>query len=95
MLVWSAVNRVTATGQVLGKQERISLHDALRAVTVDAAYQLKMDHEVGTIECGKWADFAVLEADPFAVDAMALKDIPVWGVVLAGKLHPADGRGRE
>ncbi len=89
MLMWCAVNRVTASGKVLGPEERISVYDALKAVTVDAAYQLKMDHEVGTIECGKWADFAVLEADPFEVDPMNLKDIPVWGTVLGGKPFPA------
>lgn len=86
--VWNAVNRVTATGRVLGESERIPVYDALKAVTIDAAYQLKMDHEVGTIECGKWADFAVLEEDPFEVDPMTLKDIPVWGTVLGGKPFP-------
>ncbi|RMF03442.1 MAG: amidohydrolase [Chloroflexi bacterium] len=90
MLMWCAVNRVTASGKVLGENERLSVYDALKAVTVDAAYQLKMDHEVGTIECGKWADFAVLEQDPFEVDPMALKDIPVWGTVVGGKLFPAE-----
>lgn len=88
MLVWCAVNRVTASGQVLGEEERISVYDALRAVTVEAAYQLKMEQEVGTIEAGKQADFAVLEQDPFAVEPMALKDIPVWGTVVGGKLFP-------
>jgi predicted amidohydrolase YtcJ len=91
MLMWCAVNRVTASGKVLGPEERISVYDALKAVTIDAAYQLKMDHEVGTIECGKWADFAVLEKDPFAVEPMELKDIPVWGTILGGKLFPAAG----
>lgn len=91
MLVWCAVNRVTASGQVLGEEERISVYDALRAVTVEAAYQLKMDHEVGTIEAGKLADFVVLEQDPFEVDPMALKDIPVWGTVVGGKLFAAAG----
>jgi len=90
-LAWCAVNRVTASGQVLGENERISVYDALQAVTLGAAYQLKMDHEIGTLEAGKWADFAVLDEDPFAVDPMALKDIPVWGTVLGGKLFPGAG----
>jgi len=82
---WCAVNRVTASGRVLGEYEKLSVYDALYAVTLDAAYQLKMDHEIGSIEPGKWADFAVLEKDPFNVDPMELKDIKVWGTVLAGK----------
>ena len=88
-LVWCAANRLTASGRVLGEDERISVYDALRAVTVDAAYTLRMDHEVGTIESGKWADFAVMEADPLEVDPIEVKDIPVWGTVLAGVANPA------
>jgi predicted amidohydrolase YtcJ len=87
--VWAAANRLTATGEVLGEHERIPVADALRAVTIDAAYTLRMDHEVGTIEPGKWADFAVLEADPLEVDQREIRDIPVWGTVSGGELHPA------
>jgi predicted amidohydrolase YtcJ len=83
------VNRVTATGEVLGPDERISVMDAMKAITLDAAYQLKLDHEMGSIESGKLADFAVLEDDPLKVDPMALKDIQVWGTVLGGVLQPA------
>jgi len=86
---WCAVNRVTATGDVLGPDERISVMDAMKAITLDAAYQLKLDHEMGSIEAGKLADFAVLEEDPLEVDPMTLKDIPVWGTVLGGELQPA------
>ncbi|MBT5756469.1 MAG: amidohydrolase family protein, partial [Acidimicrobiaceae bacterium] len=60
-----------------------------KAITLDAAYQLKLDHEMGSIEAGKLADFAVLEADPLEVDSVTLKDIEVWGTVLGGVLHPA------
>ena len=95
---WCAVNRLTATGRVLGEHERISVGEALHAVTLGPAYQLKMDNEVGSIEPGKWADFAVLEEDPFKVDPSTLKDIPVWGTVLGGVVHRAtspSGRGRD
>ena len=89
MLMWCAVNRVTASGVVLGPEERISAWDAARAVTVGAAYQLRMDHEVGTIQTGKRADFAVLEADPLEVDPMEIKDVPVWGTVVGGVPYQA------
>lgn len=88
---WCAVNRVTATGQVLGPDERISVMQAMQAITVDAAYQLNLDHEMGSIEAGKLADFAVLENDPLEVDPMELKDITVWGTVLGGVPRPAGG----
>ncbi len=87
--MWCAVNRVTPKGRVLGPEERISVYDALYACTVDAAYQLHMDHEVGSIEVGKRADFTVLESDPFEVEPLALKDIPVWGTVLGGDVFEA------
>lgn len=88
---WCAVNRITATGQLLGADERISVMQAMQAVTIDAAYQLKLDHEMGSIEAGKLADFAVLDDDPLEVDPMELKDINVWGTVLGGVPRPAGG----
>ena len=83
-VAWCAVNRVTASGDVLGPDERISVTDALHAATIGAAHQVKLDHLIGSIEAGKYADFAVLENDPLAVDPMALKDIGVWGTMLGG-----------
>jgi len=83
--MWCAVNRVTPSGRVLGDHEKIAVEDALKAVTVDAAFQLHLDHEIGSIEAGKKADFAILEEDPLAVDPMQLRDIKVWGTVLAGQ----------
>lgn len=86
---WCAVNRVTPAGRVLGAAERISVPEALRAITLGAAATLKLDHEIGSIECGKRADFAVLDEDPLAVEPMALKDIRVRGTVLSGRVFDA------
>ncbi|MEZ5729808.1 MAG: amidohydrolase [Burkholderiaceae bacterium] len=66
---WCAVNRLTASGRVLGHAERIPVADALRTITLGAAYTLHLDGEIGSIECGKQADFAVLHDDPEAVGA--------------------------
>jgi predicted amidohydrolase YtcJ len=82
---WCAVNRLTESGKTLGEYEKISVADALYAVTLGAAYTLQMDHLVGSIEIGKWADFAVLDDDPEAVEPLALKDVGVWGTVLGGR----------
>ena len=84
-VMWCAVNRVTASGRVLGESERISSESALRSVTLGAAHQQHLDAEFGTIECGKAADFAVLEENPLTVDPMAIRDIGVWGTVVAGQ----------
>ncbi|WP_306006277.1 amidohydrolase [Aquicoccus porphyridii] len=84
---WCAVNRQTMSGRVLGEAQRISVDEALYAVTMGAAYTLKMDAEVGSIEAGKRADFAVLGDDPTAVAPEALKDVPVLGTVTGGVPH--------
>ena len=86
---WCAVNRITASGRVQGDGEKITVAEALRAITIGAAYTLHMDDEVGSIEVGKRADFAVLEADPTEVDPMTLKDVPVWGSVVGGRVFSA------
>ena len=86
---WCAVHRLTASGRVLGEHERIGVADALRAITLGAAYTLKLDGEIGSIECGKRADFCVLDDDPLAVPSLLLKDLPVWGVVQDGRVFAA------
>lgn len=87
--VWAAVNRQTSAGRVLGENERIPVYDALRAVTLGAAYTLGMDQEVGSIEPGKLADFTVLEENPLEVDPSRIRDMKVWGTVLGGKTFEA------
>jgi len=89
-VAWCAVNRITASGRQLGAFERIGVADALRAVTLGAAYTLGLDDEIGSIETGKHADFAVLDDDPLAVPAERLKDIGVWGTVHGGRVFEAD-----
>lgn len=86
---WCAVNRLTASGRVLGEHQRIAPADALRAITLGAAVTLKLDGEIGSIECGKRADFCVLEDDPAEAPAMALKDLRVWGTVQGGRVFQA------
>jgi predicted amidohydrolase YtcJ len=86
---WCAVNRITPQGRVLGEAEKLTVLQALQAITLGPAYTLGLDHEIGSIACGKRADFCVLEDDPLAVDPMALKDIAVWGTVLSGRVFQA------
>lgn len=88
---WCAVNRRTPSGRVLGAAERLTVMQALHAITLGAAWTLRLDHEIGSIECGKRADFCVLEDDPLGVDPLALKDIGIWGTVLSGRIFPARG----
>jgi predicted amidohydrolase YtcJ len=82
---WCAVNRLTENGRRLGEAQRISVADALRCITLGAAYVLKLEGEIGSIQTGKRADFCLLDDDPLAVPPEALKDIPVAGTVLDGQ----------
>lgn len=84
-----AVNRITPKGRTLGAHERFSVRQALHAITLGPAYTLKFDHEIGSIECGKRADFCVMEDDPLAVEPAVLKDVRVWGTVLSGRVFEA------
>lgn len=88
-VAWAAVNRVTPKGRVLGEAQRITVAEALRAVTLGPAETLHLDAEIGSISVGKRADFALLAEDPFAVAPQALRDIEVLGTVLGGTIHLA------
>jgi predicted amidohydrolase YtcJ len=89
-VAWCAVNRVTPSGVVLGEGLKLSVMEALHAITLGAAWTLRLEHEVGSIEVGKRADFAVLDDDPLALPPEQLKDVRVWGTVLCGRVHAAD-----
>jgi predicted amidohydrolase YtcJ len=85
---WCAVNRQTASGRVLGESERIGVDAALHAVTLGAAYTLHLDHLVGSVEVGKYADFCVLADDPMELAPERLKDARVLGTVIGGRPLP-------
>lgn len=87
-----AVNRRTPAGRVAGPEQRISVHDALRAVTVEAAYSWRLERELGSIAVGKAANFTVLGEDPYAADPARLADIRILGTVYGGRWFPAGAR---
>jgi predicted amidohydrolase YtcJ len=87
---WVAANRITEAGTVMGPEERLTLDQALRAITVDAAYILGQEHEIGTLRAGKKADFTILEQDPYDVPVEQLRDIPIWGTVFEGQPFPIE-----
>ncbi len=85
----AAVNRVTSSGEVLGPEFRLTPEEALRAVTLDAAWQNFDEGIKGSIEVGKLADFTLLAENPLQVEPGKIKDIQVAGVISGGKqVHP-------
>ncbi len=85
--VQSAVTRVPQVNppDILGLQQRITIDDALRAITLDAAYQLFIDDKVGSLEVGKYADLVVLDQNPRAIDPSQITSIKILDVFLAGQ----------
>jgi len=81
--VWSMVNRETFGGNVLGPEQRISVMDALRAVTIDAAWQVFAEDDLGSLEPGKYADYIILSANPLD-DPIGLREIEVELTAVGG-----------
>ena len=86
--VWAVVNRLSLyTGdQKWAPAQAISVQQAMRMVTIDAAYTLGQEDLIGSIEPGKFADFTVLEDDPMTVPPVLIKDIPVVATILGGRI---------
>ena len=83
--VWCAVNRISRGGQVIGEDQKVSVYDALKAVTIDAAYAYFEEDSKGSIKEGKRADLVILDRNPMDTDPMELKDIRVLETIKDGK----------
>lgn len=85
MVVWSAVNRISRAGEVIGADERITPYQALQAITTNAAYQYFEEGSKGSLAEGKLADLVILDSNPLKVDPMKIKDIQVLETIKEGK----------
>jgi len=83
--VWSAVNRLSRSGKCMGKAQRIDMETALRAITIDAAWQNFEEETKGSIEVGKLADFVVMDRNPLEVNVVDVKDIEVMQTIVGGE----------
>jgi len=84
-LIQTAVTRQTTAHDTIGQRHAISVLDGLKAMTINAAWQIKMEDKLGTIEVGKYADFVVLDQNPLLVDPQKLRDIKVERTIVAGQ----------
>ncbi len=85
MIMWTTVNRVTRSGQVLGPDQRLTPYEALKCITSWAAYQHFEEDRKGTLAEGKLADMVILDQNPLTVDPMTLKDIRVLETIKEGQ----------
>lgn len=83
--VWAAVNRLTSSGDVLGPEQQIDVITALKSMSLYGAKLIFREDDLGSIEEGKKADFAVLDSDPIAADSQTLKDIQVQATFIGGE----------
>lgn len=86
LAITTAVTRRTQEGRIMAPEQRVTVDEALRAVTIGAAWNLRLDDEIGSIVPGKKADFVVLEKNPYDVRPDRIKDIDVWGTLYEGRV---------
>jgi predicted amidohydrolase YtcJ len=84
-VMWTAVNRISRGGVVIGPDQRITALEALKAITINAAYQYSEQSSKGSIEPGKLADLAILSGNPLTSPPDAIKEIKVVETIKEGK----------
>jgi hypothetical protein len=82
--LWSSITRQTRDGRVLGPEERIDRWNALKALTINAAWQIFEEDQKGTIEAGKLADLVILDANPLTVETDDILNIKVLETLKEG-----------
>ena len=86
LAVQGMVTRTTKAGTLHGPNQMISLHEGLRAITINAAWQLKRENDIGSLAVGKYADLVELSTDPYMVDPHHLEaKVKVKGTWLGGR----------
>ena len=93
--VWNAVTRQTKKGRILGEKQRISVEEALKGITIYAAFQYKVEDILGSIEPGKKADLVVLDKNPLGVSPDELLNIRTERVWIDGKIVWSGTRKRS
>ena len=83
--VWCAVNRISRNGNLIGEEQKISVYEALKAVTINAAYEYFEENTKGSIKEGKLADLVILDKNPLETDPNEIKDIKVLETIKEGK----------
>jgi predicted amidohydrolase YtcJ len=84
-MMWSAVNRVSRAGEVIGAEQRITPLEALKAQTINVAYQYGEQATKGSLEPGKLADLVILDGNPLTVEPMAIRHIAVVETIKEGE----------
>jgi predicted amidohydrolase YtcJ len=84
LLASTSVNRLTESGHLINGKERVSVYQALKSITLDAAWQLHLEDKLGSIEKGKYADFVILDKNPLKNAPEMMASIKVLETIVAG-----------
>jgi predicted amidohydrolase YtcJ len=85
MMIWSAVTRESRSGKIIGPAQRVDALTALKAITLDAAWQYREERSKGSLEPGKLADLVVLSANPLKAKPDDIRSIKVLETIKEGK----------
>ena len=89
VLMHAAVNRINYANKVAGPNQRISALNALKGVTLNAAYTINLEEDYGSVTVGKYANFTLLSDNPLTINPLKIKDIKVKGIIVEGKVFRA------
>ena len=89
VLMHAAVNRINYANKVAGPNQRISALNALKGVTLNAAYTINLEEDYGSVTVGKYANFTLLSDNPLTINPLKIKDIKVKGTIVEGKVFRA------
>ena len=89
--IWCSVNRITLNGVTIGEDEKISVLDAIKAVTINSAKQYFEDDKKGSLEKGKLADIIIIDKNPLEINPLDLYKIKILETIKSGEvLYKAD-----
>jgi hypothetical protein len=86
-LAWTAINRVTSQNSSFSQDQKISVYEGMKAITIDAARTLNLEKQIGSIAEGKRSNLVILNENPFSVNPMKIKDIKVLATIFEGNFN--------
>jgi len=82
----AAVRRTTLGGRQIGPDQTLTIEEAVRAHTIDAAFSIRAEDRIGSIEPGKYADFTIIDGNPFAIEPEDLRELEIWRTLINGEV---------
>ena len=85
-LIQTAVERKTRSGKILGHTQNLTVLEAIKTLTIHAAWQIHMEDKIGSLEKGKYADFIIVNKNPFTISTSKLSTSKCLQTFINGNL---------